>query len=67
MSNEVKGPLLTVEELQKELGIGKNTAYRLLKSGEIRSIRIGKVWKIPRKAVYEYIMSKANNPPHFTA
>lgn len=41
------------------LYIGKNTAYQLLNSGEIRAFRIGRVWKIPKEAVGEYVLRKA--------
>lgn len=46
--------ILTVEELCEVLRIGKNTAYKLLKSGEIKSIKIGKIYKIPKKSVRKY-------------
>ena len=49
--------ILSVEELCEILSIGKNTAYRLLKSGEIKSVRIGKIYKIPKKYVKAYILS----------
>ena len=52
------GEILTIEELMELLYIGKNTAYQLLKSGEIKAFKIGKVWKIPRESVNEYIMRK---------
>lgn len=32
---------LTIKDLQKTLGIGRNTAYKLITSGEIPCIRIG--------------------------
>ena len=51
--------ILTVEELMELLYIGKNTAYQLLNSGEIRAFRIGRVWKIPKEAVGEYVLRKA--------
>ena len=47
--------ILTVEELCDVLRTGKNTAYKLLKSGEIKSIKIGKVYKIPKKSVKKYL------------
>jgi len=47
--------VLSVKQLCEILDIGKNTAYRLLQSGEIKSIKIGKVYKIPKKYVKEYI------------
>ena len=32
---------LRVEDLMPILGIGRNTAYQLIRSGQIRSVRIG--------------------------
>ena len=56
-SNEI----LTVEDLMELLNIGKNTAYSLLESGEVKAFRIGRMWKIPRKSVYDYINSKVSS------
>ena len=47
--------ILSVKQLCEILDIGKNTAYRLLQGGEIKSIKIGKVYKIPKKEVCRYI------------
>ena len=44
---------LRVEELMPILGIGRNTAYELIRSGQIRSIRIGRQIRIARDAVVE--------------
>ena len=38
-------------------GIGVKTAYRLLKSGAIKSLSIGKGYKIPKIFVLEYLAS----------
>lgn len=51
--------IITVEELMEILMIGKNRAYQLLNSGEIHSFKIGRVHKIPKIAVEEYILNKA--------
>ena len=47
--------LITPEEVADMLGCGMNTTYKLLKSGKIKAMRIGRVWKIPKRAVQEYI------------
>jgi len=52
--------LVTVEELCAMLNIGKNAAYTLLASGELKCFRHNRVWKIPRIAVIEYISKKAS-------
>ncbi len=46
---------LRVEELMPILGIGRNTAYELVRCGQIRSIRIGKQLRIPKQALIEYL------------
>ena len=45
--------ILTAQEVMDLLYIGKNTAYQLLKEGQIKAFRIGNTWKIPREAVNE--------------
>lgn len=47
--------ILSVEDLCEILSIGKNTAYRLLRLGEIKSVRIGKVYKIPKECLINYL------------
>ena len=46
---------LRVEELMPILGIGRNTAYELIRSGQILSIRIGRQIRIPRDALLEFL------------
>ena len=46
---------LRVEDLMPILGIGRNTAYELVRCGKIRSIRIGKQLRIPKDALVEYL------------
>ena len=50
--------VVSVTQLQEMLNIGRNTAYGLLKDRKIKSIRIGKVHKIPKMNVIEYLHSK---------
>lgn len=47
--------ILTLKELQKLLHIGKNTALRLMQSGEIEAFRVGNQWRIPQECVMTYI------------
>ena len=46
---------LRVEDLMPVLAIGRNTAYELVRSGQIRSLRIGRQLRIPRDAVVEFL------------
>lgn len=46
--------LLTVEEVAERLGIGRTTTFRLVKAGEIESVRIGRLRRIHIDAVNAY-------------
>lgn len=48
-------PTLSVPELGDFLGIGRNTAYNLVRSNQIKSLRIGRKIRIPRHAVLSYL------------
>ncbi|MCD8013878.1 MAG: helix-turn-helix domain-containing protein [Lachnospiraceae bacterium] len=60
MSNNNYEELLTVKEVQQLLGIGKNTAYDLVRQKKIKCFRIGKLWKVPKRAIEEYITTQSN-------
>ena len=47
------GDIVTVEEVMKMLQIGRVSVYQMLKSGEIRSLKVGKKYVIPKKSVIE--------------
>ncbi len=51
--------LITVEELCEELMIGRNAAYNLLASKQIKGFRIGRIWKIPRESIRQYIKEQS--------
>lgn len=50
--------LLSIEDLMELLNVGKNTAYSLLETGKINAFKIGRIWKVPRKAVEDYIYNE---------
>ena len=48
-----------VDDLRKMLGgISKKLAYRLLSDQEIRSVRVGRAYKIPKICVIEYLLGE---------
>lgn len=49
---------LCVEDLMPILNVGRNTAYRLVHSGEIRSIKVGRQIRIPRQVLLDYLEQK---------
>ena len=48
---------LRVEDLMPILGIGRNTAYELVRSKQIYSVKIGRQLRIPKQALIEYLTS----------
>jgi excisionase family DNA binding protein len=46
--------LLTVEEAAERLGIGRTSAWRLIRTRELESVRIGTLRRVPTTAVVEY-------------
>lgn len=47
--------LLTIDDVCKELGIGKNTAYKLAKNGSLRFLKIGRRMIVRRQDLDAYI------------
>ena len=47
---------LTVKETADYLRISSRTVYRLIESGEVHAVRIGKQWRVPQHTLPEGIM-----------
>lgn len=47
--------VLTIEEAAQRLGIGRTTMYALVMSGEIRSVTIGRLRRVPAQCIDEYV------------
>lgn len=56
---ETYDDLLTVEEASEALKIRKNALYELLGFDQLKAYRNGRVWRIPRLSVEEYICTQA--------
>lgn len=48
---------LSVSDLHKWLGVGRNKAYELVQTGEISSYRIGRTIRIRKQHVEEWLES----------
>jgi excisionase family DNA binding protein len=46
--------MLTVEQAAEALGIGRTTMFALIKSGELDSVRIGRLRRVPADAIDAY-------------
>ncbi|MFJ5534483.1 excisionase family DNA-binding protein [Streptomyces sp. NPDC093261] len=47
--------LLTVEEAARRLGIGRTTCFGLIASGELESVKVGSLRRIPADALAAYV------------
>ena len=47
--------VLTVSEVSEILGIGKNTAYDLVRCGAIKSFRAGRQIRVSKSALLEFL------------
>lgn len=47
--------VLSVDDLARVLGIGKNTAYDLVRSGRIKSLRVGHQIRISKSALLDFL------------
>lgn len=47
--------VVSVEQLSVMLGIGMKTAYKLLKEKKIKSITIGRIYRIPKIYILDYL------------
>ena len=53
--------ILSIEDVMEILHIGKNSVYSLLKSNEIRNIRVGKRYIVPKQSVINFITAITEN------
>lgn len=49
--------ILTVSQVQDILHISRTTAYKMIRSNEIKSLRIGRSIRIPKVCIMDYIQS----------
>jgi excisionase family DNA binding protein len=58
MNNEIfkdYPDVVTPEDVQNMLHIGRNRVYELLKTNAIKSIKVGKKYIIPKKSVINFL------------
>lgn len=52
--------VMTTFDVAEALCIGRNRVYELLGNKSLKGFRIGNVWKIPKEAVREYILTQSH-------
>ncbi len=53
--------VMTINDLQEALRVGRSTAYGLVKNNEIRTFRVGKLIRIRREDFIDYMSEKCDN------
>ena len=51
---------LTPRQVQEMLGVGYRMTYGLLRSGRIQNVRMGRLYRIPKTAVIDYLCANEN-------
>ena len=51
---------LTPAQVQEMLGVGRRMTYGLLRRGEIQSVRMGRLYRVPKVAVIDYLCGADN-------
>jgi excisionase family DNA binding protein len=46
---------LTVAEVAELMRVSKMTVYRLVHSGDLAAVRVGRSFRVPERAVHEYL------------
>jgi excisionase family DNA binding protein len=52
---------LTVAEVAAVMRVSRMTVYRLVHSGELPAVRVGRSFRVPERAVHEYLSSAYND------
>ena len=50
-----EGLLLTVDEAAERLRLGRTLVYRLISSGELESVTVGRLRRVPAECLAEYV------------
>lgn len=58
--------LLTVEEAAKRLRIGRTSMYRLVSTGEIETVMVGRLRRVPPECLAEYVVKLRRNARSMT-
>ena len=51
---------LTVDEACELMKVGHNAIYKLLRSGELQGIRNGRVWRIPKYSIVDFVKKRTS-------
>jgi len=58
-TNSKESLTMSVPEAGRELGVGRDAAYQAVRSGQIPSIKIGRLLRVPRAALSKMLSGEA--------
>ena len=58
---DLERQVYNVDEVMEALSISRVTCYKLIKSGRLRAIRIGNRWKVPKKALDDFLSGRQSD------
>ena len=61
-AGEAPALLLRVEEAASRLGIARTMMYQLVRTGEVESVRVGRLRRIPVACLQEYVDDLRTRP-----
>lgn len=50
--------VLTVKQAQEILGVGRVSVYDLIESGQIAAFRIGRIYKVPKQSLIQFLKKR---------
>ena len=53
--------LFTLKETMEYLKLSRSTLYKLMEKGEIKGVKIGKVWRFKKADIDDFISRKIND------
>lgn len=53
---------LTPIEIAKQLKITERTVYRWLDAGDLRGVKLGRVWRVRRNDLEKFLTERENSP-----
>ncbi|MPL98138.1 hypothetical protein SDC9_44338 [bioreactor metagenome] len=53
--------LMTVDDIQTALGIGRNTAYKFINGGDIQCLKIGRSIRVPKQYLVDFVYRSCYN------
>jgi excisionase family DNA binding protein len=59
LARELSEPLLTVGEVAAVMRVSNMTVYRLIKSGQLAAVRVGKNYRLRHNDVERYLSQRA--------